>query len=353
MPTAVPVYFYIPKALWPNELPSSLDENWAGYGLGLYAWTVQTYLRLRSAGTQCELTSRLPDEGIVICHSNALRSQTINPGPRRLLICMKAESWQSEKATLHIVQNPSETSLAGNCYFVPHWPQPGLIPRDPSRNDAFETVAFFGHEASIAPALRSRAWQFALAERGLRERVVANTNRWNRYSTLDASWNDYHDVDAIIAVRSFNPIRRWVTGRFAYKPATKLYNAWLSGVIAILGAESAYRETGDYKPGAGQNYLEVRSFAALLNTLDKLKGDVSLRRSLVAQGTKEVVEYTAAKTVRKWQVFLEVIAIPAYVEWRGFSPWQRKQALIEARIASYRDRLARKSQTTLLSTLPL
>ncbi|MEN8447082.1 MAG: hypothetical protein ABG776_18950, partial [Cyanobacteria bacterium J06555_13] len=63
--------------------------------------------------------------------------------------------------------------------------------------------------------------------------------------------------------------------------------------------------------------------------------------------------YTAAKTVRKWQVFLEVIAIPAYVEWRGFSPWQRKQALIEARIASYRDRLARKSQTTLLSTLPL
>ncbi|MEO1445001.1 MAG: hypothetical protein AAFV46_01960 [Cyanobacteria bacterium J06635_11] len=344
-----PITFFIPPALWPEELPKRPDENWAGYGLGLYAWTVQTYLRLSSAGIACQLTSELPTEGIVFCHSNALRSVEISPLPRRLLICIKAEAPLSKHASLHVVQNPLDVSLAGNRYYLPHWPQPQLIPRELSRGDRFENVAFFGHEDNLADELRSYAWQVALAERGLTGRVVANTNHWNQYSNLDTRWNDYHDVDAIIAVRSFDPVRRRLTGGFACKPATKLYNAWLAGVIPILGVESAYRWTGR----AGQDYLEVKSFTGLLETLDRLKANAALRRALVTKGNLRSLEYTPSKVVRKWQVFLEAVAMPAYAEWCTYTNWQRRQIMLATKSASYLDRGKRRGRRFLLDALSI
>ncbi|MEL6815119.1 MAG: glycosyltransferase [Cyanobacteria bacterium J06598_3] len=344
-----PITFFIPPALWPDDLPMVLGENWAGYGLGLYAWTVQTYLHLKKAGLTCQLTSELPTEGIVLCHSNALRSVVIEPLPSRLLICIKAEAPLSEWASLHIVQNPRDVSVAANRYYIPHWPQPQLIERDKSRGDRFETVAFFGHEDNLAEELRSYAWQVALAERGLKGRVVANTNHWNQYSNLDTGWNDYHDVDAVIAVRSFDPVRRWLTGGFAGKPPTKLYNAWLAGSIPILGVESAYREIGQ----RGKDYIEVKSFESLLDKLDRLKADVAMRRALMKAGRVRSRSYTPDKIVRKWQIFFNAVAIPAYAEWCEYSTAQRRRVMLNAKALSYLDRGMRRGQRFLLESLSI
>ncbi|MGD1899102.1 MAG: hypothetical protein ACFB16_19375 [Phormidesmis sp.] len=343
-----PITFYIPPVLWPDALPTQPNKDWAGYRLGLYAWTVQTYLWLNAAGVGCQLASQLPEIGIVLCHSNALRSVDIEPLPQRLLVCIKAEAALSAIAPLHVVQNPLDISLLGNRYYVPHWPQPQLIARDASRGDRFETVAFFGHEDNLATELKSYAWQVALAERGLNGRVVANHNQWNQHSYLETGWNDYHDVDAIIAVRSFNPIRRLLTGGFAYKPATKLYNTWLAGAIPILGIESAYRGTGR----RGEDYVEVKSFSDLLERLDQLKADSLWRRSLMAEGKVRSLEFTPEKIVRKWEVFLEAVAIPAYVEWCKYSARQRQQALLAAKVRSFLDRGKRKGRRLLLNLLP-
>ncbi len=339
--------FFIPPSLWPDQLPSSPNQNWAGYSLGHYAWTVQTYMWLKAAGVACELTSELPAEGIVFCHSNALRTVKIAPAVKRLLICMKAEAPLCATASMHIVQNPSEASAAADRYYIPHWPQPQLIPRNADRGDRFETVAFFGHENSLADELQSRAWQIALAERGLRGRMVANGSQWNHSSNLDTRWNDYSDVDAIIAVRSFSRWQRWLTNGFTSKPATKLYNAWLGGTIAVLGIESAYRQTGQ----PGQDYVEVKSFSELLDSLDRLKADVAWRRSLIAQGSARSQHYTPEKILRKWEVFLEVIAVPAYAEWCEYSPQQRQQVLIATQSASYLDRAIRKGRGFLFEAL--
>ncbi|MEL6455295.1 MAG: hypothetical protein AAFQ40_11355 [Cyanobacteria bacterium J06623_5] len=339
-----PIYFFLPAALWPENLPHSPDENWPGYGLGMYAWTIQTYLRLRSAGVVCELTDRLPDEGIVLCHSNVLRAVQVTPAARRFVICMKAEAPRCAIATMHVVQNPTEASLAGDCYFLPHWPQPHLVPRDPSRGDRFETVAFFGHQNSLAPELMSHAWQVALAERGLRSRAICNTNPWYQYETVDASWNDYHDVDAVVAVRSFSALQRTVTGGFSNKPATKLYNAWLGGAIPVLGAESAYRKTGQ----PGRDYVEVVSFSDLLDSLDRLKGNAIIRQTFRARGQEQSELYKPEKIVRKWQVFLEAVAIPSYIEWCEYSDWQRTKAFSLARAASFWDRAVRRGQQQIL-----
>ena len=349
------ISFFIPAALWPSDLPTSADQNWAGYGLGIYAWTVQTFLRLRAAGVVCELTSQLPAEGVVLCHSNALRSvvMTIDEAadPRRFIVCIKAEAPLSAIAPMHIVQNPSEASLAANRYFMPHWPQPQLLSRSLERGDRFESLAFFGHDNSLAAELSSPDWQQALAERNLRWQTVVNTNHWNQYHNLSTRWNDYRDVDAVIAVRSFDLWQRRLTNHFGNKPATKLYNAWLGGVIPILGVESAYRQTGNRVRGNTQDYVEVKSFSKLLVALDRLQENVEWRRSLLAQGAARQHDYTPEKIVRKWQVFLEAVAIPAYREWRSYAPRQRRQAMMAAKLSSNLNRVSARGRRVLLEAL--
>lgn len=348
------ISFFIPAALWPSSLPTNPGQNWAGYGLGIYAWTVQTFLRLRAAGVACELTCQLPTEGIVLCHSNALRSvETTEQATdlRRFIICIKAEAQLSAIAPMHIVQNPSEASLAANRYFIPHWPQPQLLSRSPERGDRFENLAFFGHDNSLAIELSSPDWQRALAERSLRWQVVANTNHWNQYRDLNTRWNDYRDVDAVIAVRSFDLWQRRLTNHFSNKPPTKLYNAWLGGVIPILGGESAYRQTGNRLRSSAQDYVEVESFSKLLIALDQLKADVEWRRSLLAQGAIRQQDYTPETIVRKWQVFLEAVAIPAYREWRNYAPWQRRQAMVVAKLSSNLNRVSTRGRHVLLEAL--
>ena len=87
-------------------------------------------------------------------------------------------------------------------------------------------------------------------------------------------WPDYSSVDGIIAVREFGP---QTANR---KPATKLYNSWLAGVPAILGAESAFRFEGN----PGEDYLEVTSMKEVFQSIESLMTDVNLRMQLVSRG---------------------------------------------------------------------
>ena len=64
----VPIYFYIHPQHFPVDIPHTVEENWSGFGLGIYAWTIQTYLRLKLNGFPCFLVNRIPDEGIVFIH---------------------------------------------------------------------------------------------------------------------------------------------------------------------------------------------------------------------------------------------------------------------------------------------
>ncbi|MEM6254233.1 MAG: glycosyltransferase [Cyanobacteria bacterium P01_D01_bin.156] len=325
-----PIYFYIPPSFWPDDLPHTSDENWAGFGLGIYAWTVQTYLKLQDRGVDCQLTNQLPEEGIIFFHANAARGAKIFPSSQRLLICLKAESVVCAQAQLHVVQNPCE--VGQGCHFIPHWPQPGLKPRPPQNR--FKTISFLGHRHSLAPELLAPDWQTQLEKRGLQWRPVINTNRWNDAQSVDTRWNDYQTIDAIVAIRQFN-LKRSGYGR---KPATKLYNAWLAGVPAILGRELAYRAEGT----VGVDYLEANSMAELLTYIDQLQQNLELRKALIEAGYKRSQYYTSAAITQRWQQFLDNVAIPAYHRWRECHPWQRQVQQWQARLLNYRDRTRRK-----------
>jgi hypothetical protein len=321
------IYFYTPASYCPDSLPTHPDENWQGFGLGIHAWTLQTYLRLKAIAFPCEFVTEIPESGIVFVHQNVLRSvrRELTPTLNRMLVCFNAESAPSPDAQLQVVQNPHQANPRQGCYFLPHWPQPGLIPRHPARGDRLKTVAFFGHSSSIASELRRAAWLDALRSMGLEWRPVINTNHWSRFTDVDNRWNDYRQIDVIVAVRSFDP-RQWQIHRhYLNKPATKLYNAWLAGVPAILGKESAYQAMRC----SPMDYLEVSTLDQTLNALQQLQDKPELYRALIHQGHRRAAAIHPDQITQQWLAFLTDTVIPAYDQWCKQSRWQ--QALHHSR----------------------
>jgi len=316
------IYFYIPQKYWPDTLPKSADENWKGFGIGIHAWTLQTYLRLKTDGFPCTLVSELPSEGIVLAHPNSLRVHKVNfqPTPKLLLVCLKAELKPYPGAQLHVVQNPQETRTFRNSYYLPHWPQPGLIPRDPARGDRFENIAFFGHKANLAPELLHPYWQQRLERLHLRWYPIINRNRWDSDREIDDRWHNYSEIDAVIAVRSLSHQQLFLSKNYLSKPATKLYNAWLAGVPAILGCESAYRAERRNE----LDYLEVSSPEDILSVLQKLRDDRALRLAMITNGQIRAQAIYPSQITVLWRNFLEDVAIPFYHVWRNQPRWSQQ-----------------------------
>ncbi|HAX87073.1 MAG TPA: hypothetical protein DCY91_12640 [Cyanobacteria bacterium UBA11370] len=308
-----PIYFYIPQSYLPATIPANADENWQGFGLGIHAWTLQTYLRLKTDGFPCELVKKIPQEGIVLVHRNALRSHKnkLKPGKKLLLICLKADLNSYPYTQLHVVQNPLETQIIPQSYFIPHWTQPGLIKRDPARGDRFETIAFFGHQDNLASEFLKPSWQNALNTLGLHWQPIINRNPWHDYSKINNNWHDYSQIDGIVAVRSFERRNHNLNANYLNKPATKLYNAWLAGIPAILGCESAYQAERQSE----LDYLEVISFNETISALKRLRDNPVLRQAMIENGHIRAEAIQPSIITQRWRKFLIDIAIPAYDDW--------------------------------------
>ncbi|NES04757.1 MAG: glycosyltransferase [Okeania sp. SIO2F4] len=54
----------------------------------------------------------------------------------------------AERVMVNLMEALRFRKLWGS-YFIPHWSQPGLIPRNPKRGDGFENIVFFGREQNL------------------------------------------------------------------------------------------------------------------------------------------------------------------------------------------------------------
>jgi len=317
-----PIYFYIPQSDWIEDMPESADTYWVGFRRGIYCWTLQTYLRLKADGFACELVGSMPTEGIVVAHWDSL-PKDLQPEPRLLIVCLQADRARHPYAQVHVVQNPrglltqlmllgDRYLLPGGRYYMPLWPQPGLIPRNPARGDRFENVAFFGLEENLLPELQAASWHDQVDALGLRWQVVSSFERWN----------DYSDVDVILAVRSFEQ------SDYTWKPATKLYNAWHAGVPAILGRESAYRA----ERKSELDYLEVASLTDVISALKRLCDERALRQAMVENGRLRAQETQPAQLVARWRNLITEEIIPEYKAWIS-SSWYRQSFLQRRQLA--------------------
>lgn len=223
------IYFYIPKEKYSDRWPKSFVDNWEAFGGGANIWSYFTPIAWREYGYPVQITTELPDEGIVLSHSQNLPQKRIT-NDKTLLICIRVDYGRNHPAQMHLVQNADQAHYArrdmieylfqpGPSYYIPQWPQPGLVPRDTERGDRFENIVFVGARQNLAPELITDGW------RQSREELSLNfVTKFDR-----ASWHDYSEADAVIAIRSMS------NTRYFRKPPSKLTNAWLAGVTAILG----------------------------------------------------------------------------------------------------------------------
>src|SRR2546423_5951793 len=163
------VQFFVPSADLVRRVPDAIADYWSWIDdairsspatlrdgelcvwSGPYDWTIQTFIYLRAAGLQCDLTDSFPNGGLVITHSDFLPSGAM-PTDTRFIVEIKPDRLlKNIFSNFVVVQNKRDPihhalgRLLFRSAFVKFWPQPGLIPRDQGRGDTFENVCYFGN----------------------------------------------------------------------------------------------------------------------------------------------------------------------------------------------------------------
>lgn len=334
------IVFYIDPKLWPQgAVPDAPGIPWTGFRFGPYIWTIQTALYLQRAGYDCEISSVLPDDGIVLTHREfcTFDGARLVPGRRRLLINLAADQALYPFANLQVVQNPVQAYWYKNCYYIPHWPEPGLKARVPSSR--FENISFMGMISQFTPELGSEEWSKTLRQLGLSWVPRIETFQYDdpaSYRIGDGRWADLTEIDAVVAIRQFTSYPT-----FDQKPASKLVNCWLAGIPAILGAESAYRAL--YR--SELDYIEAHSKEEVIAALTKLKDNPGLREAMAQNGLIRSREFSAEAVVQRWIRFVEDVAIPTYNSWTGLSRAMQQASIADSRILSFAARVRRKIST--------
>jgi hypothetical protein len=330
-----PTFFFVPENVAGEPFPDCTADYWdwrvsltkQRTFLGSFDWTLQTYLRLKDINFPCRLTRTPPDEGILIAHKDFLDSIP-RPGPGVLLICLKADRIPHTYAQLHVVQNPEDCvekaqKELGKSTFVPHWIQSFLIPRDPARQSRFENIGYIGSNLELAQEFQTERWKRELNARGF---------QWTMKTTSE-QWHDYHDIDALVAVRKCNG----KSYEFNHKPATKLYNAWHTEVPAILGTESAYQA----ERMSEWDYIEANTPEDVLHALIRLRDDPRFRNQMVQNGKLCAEKRTNEQILKDWGYFLTDVVPPIYGQWRRYSEWDRRVYFFLCRASKKMDKLKR------------
>jgi hypothetical protein len=323
------VAFYLPEKYlpskewihaWKKRSPFPLEES--GKAAAVHCWVYQTWALLREAGVNVSLITELPKTGLILALSGTLHSsfQSDHNNPDLFLVDIVADGLPHPAAHFHLVQNQLHARRLSHSHFIPLWPQPGLIPREASRNRLFERVSFFGDPKNLAAAFFTPSWQQSLKELSL-DFEIRRANQWH----------DYSNVDAVIAIRDFSRSRQ------LHKPATKLYNAWLAGVPFIGGNDSAYQFDG--RPGI--DYLVARSPEEVLKALRRLKEDISWRVELIKNGVESGKKFNRSATLERWKLLIDQTLPALALQWEKKNIYQRASYLFAQRGFCWVDRYYR------------
>ena len=264
---------------------------------GVDVWIAQTYLRLRgplrAAGIEARFGDRFLPGALCIAHRDDLNKFT-SGAQRAFVVAVRADRPPVCIGERVIVQNNVSPDTQRR-RFLPLWPQPGLLPRDPHRGDRLERMAYFGREGALPLWFREPRFVDALAQCGV------------RFEIRHDAWHDYRDVDLVLAYRLESP------SMLGVKPATKLANAWLAGVPALLGDEPAYRALRRSE----LDYVPIASAGDAINGVHALKSDASRYRAMVENGSRRGREFSVDATTERWLDFLLKDAIPAHTAWQA------------------------------------
>lgn len=275
---------------------------------------LQTYLWLSHFGYDVHISANLPSEGIVVVLPEAhildsfLRRYTSSH--RGLMIAtIRADVYGFRPALgdVDVTQN-GRFADEERTFFIPHWPQPGLVSRNADRGTTIQNVVFKGGFGSLSEEFRTQEWYSGLERRGLQFRISSAQTEGEI-----PDWHDYSTADLNLAVRpSFAD-----GGRRCEKPASKLINAWHAGVPSLLGREYAYMELRE----SDLDYIEVTTAKEALTAIDRLLEDRILYQRMIRRGQKRAQSFTPEKIAERWAQVLFRRA-PQVAEQR-FYQWSR------------------------------
>jgi hypothetical protein len=235
-------------------------------------------------GQICVVSS--PDFGI--------KDRTFNS----FVVGCRSDGFQPHLCDITVVQNKvcvdSETDI-----FIPHWPQPGLIPRLKERGSTIENIIFKGDEINLYESFRSLEFKRELEKLGVTLRINGKPKNGS------VMWHDYSTDDLVLAVRDLTEKDALV------KPASKLVNAWIAGVPALLGPEPAFREQRQ----SDLDYIEVTTPQAVFEAVKLLKSQPELYQKMVANGQKRAEDFTIEKMIQRWYEFLAGPVADGYKCW--------------------------------------
>lgn len=305
------VYFFLPRHRWPvTELPARITEKYIEEVSHVFfngqwlSWTFQTYLRLSASGYPCRLVDSIPADGIIVGSRADLHFST-RPKPSQVFVCLLGGAGYLPYAQVQVVQNQGQLDEWPDAYHIPHWTQPGLVPRRADRGALVENAAFFGHPNQLAPELHDEGWAEHLSGLGI---------TWHKVHQDSPRKSDYSDIDLIIAIRSFDG------DLYPRKPATKLLNAWHAGIPAILGPESEYRA----QRRSELDFIEVTTYEDLCMAVERLQSHPELWLSMARNGRQRAEETTHELMVERYIRLIDEVAIPRYHSWRAASALGRK-----------------------------
>jgi hypothetical protein len=304
--------FFIPQErLHPNP-PHFWSDDWSQFGdtAGL---TYLLWFALKNEGFDVKLVNQMPSNGIVISHADFLQAIS-PPRPDLYVICLQLDWPRSLWAHAHLVANRQELednaltfaerlSFPGPRYFLTHMPQIGLKPRDPTRGARFERVGYFGLEKNLAPPFREPGWANSLKKIGVDWMAMTDPKQWC----------DYTDFDAVLAIREENHV-------FPRKPAQKLYNAWLGGLIPILGPEIGFRE----ERRSPLDFIEASNAEEALLAIKRLKNDPALCEAMRQNGAARSKQLTPEKIAKEWATIFSQHILPKARRWLSMPHWKKQ-----------------------------
>jgi hypothetical protein len=313
---------------------SDIDRNASRFRSGVDVWIVQTYLHVRDAlaadGWTVALSDRFEPGAICVAHWDELhRPRWI--APLAYLIGVRADRPPVLVADKVVRQNtlaPDDARTVG----IPPWPQPGMRKRNPARGDSVRRIGYFGRLKMAPSFFADASFQRALGDLGL------------EFVPSEHDWQDYSEVDVVIAFRTAPP------SLLRHKPATKVSNAWLAGVPAIVGPEPAYLQLRN-----DENDMCVANDAAgVISELTRLVRQPQHYAAMRARAAERAAAFDVPALRESWLAFFRERVAPAFAQWKqaDASPVRRYawyvETMLAERIAAKRFRaLVRKEQAAM------
>lgn len=300
-----PVNFVLKKTeKWPELFSKSLDPL-PDPGLlrdriqsNEDCWIVTTYLYLKRKGLNVSISpSFIPYQiNVVSSLDFGIRDRTFNS----FVVGCRSDGFSPSLCDFVIVQNASQVD-SDTTYFMPHWPQPGIISRNKERGTRIENIAFKGARANLFESFRSPDFKQKLDNIGVSFNISCKPDDG------PVVWHDYSNDDLILAVRDATEEDLKV------KPASKLVNAWLAGVPALLGPEPAFQ----YFKESDLDYIEVRKPDEVIEAIKKLKQNPKMYNQMIVNGLKRAENLTPEKMTDKWCDLLSGPVAYHFEEWRN------------------------------------